>query len=78
MSINNGGTLRPQGEGRTELLQTLVHERGTTWKGTGNDNKGSHRQLHCTVLACREAGNKEKRKKMKEMKKEESDDCRKG
>jgi hypothetical protein len=34
----------------------LVPEPGTTWQGTGIASKGRHRQRHCTLLACWEAG----------------------
>ena len=40
-------------------LKTLVPEPGTTWQGTGIAFKGRHRQLHCTLLACWEAGYKD-------------------
>jgi hypothetical protein len=56
LRINTGGTLRPQGRGRGVPLKTLVPEPGTAWPGTGIAFKGRHRQLHCTLLACWEAG----------------------
>ena len=59
LRINTGGTFRPQGQGRAVPLQTLVPEPGTTWQGTGIAFKGRHRQLHCTLLACWEAGYKD-------------------
>ena len=37
----------------------MVPEPGTTWQGTGLAFKGRDRQLHCTLLACGEAGYKE-------------------
>jgi hypothetical protein len=58
LRINTGGTFRPQGQGRAVPLKTLVPEPGTTWQGTGIAFKGRNRQLHCTLLACWEAGYK--------------------
>jgi hypothetical protein len=37
-------------------LKTVVPEPGTTWQGTGIAFTGRNRQLHCTLLACWEAG----------------------
>jgi Transposase DDE domain len=54
--INTGGTFRPTGQVRGVPLKTLVPEPGTTWQGTGIAFKGRNRQLHCTLLACWEAG----------------------
>jgi DDE family transposase len=59
LRINPGGTFRPQGHVRAVPLKTLVPEPGTTWQGTGIAFKGRQRQLHCTLLACWEAGYKE-------------------
>src|SRR5256886_1702590 len=59
LRINTGGTFRPQGQVRAIPLKTLVPEPGTTWQGTGIAFKGRHRQLHCTLLACWEAGYKD-------------------
>jgi hypothetical protein len=59
LRINTGGTFRPQGQGRAVSLKTLVPEPGTTWQGTGIAFKGRNRQLHCTLLACWEAGYKD-------------------
>ena len=59
LRLNTGGTFRPQGQVRGGPLKTLVPEPGTTWQGTGMAFKGRHRQLHCTLLACWEAGYKE-------------------
>jgi len=59
LRINTGGTFRPQGHGRAVPLKTLVPEPGTTWQGTGIAFKGRNRQLHCTLLACWEAGYKD-------------------
>ncbi len=56
--LKTGGTFRPTGQGRGVALKTLVPEPGTTWQGTGIAFKGRHRQLHCTLLACWEAGYK--------------------
>jgi hypothetical protein len=61
LRLNTGGTLRPQGQGRGVPLQTLVPQPGTTWQGTGIAFKGRHRQLHGTLLACWEAGDKDPR-----------------
>ena len=55
---NTGGTFRPQGQGRGGPWTTLVPQPGTTWPGTGSACKGRHRQLHCPLLACGEAGDK--------------------
>jgi len=54
--LNTGGPLRPQGQGRAGSLKTWVPEPGTTWQGTGIAFTGRNRQLHCTLLACWEAG----------------------
>src|SRR5439155_799924 len=59
LRINTGGTFRPTGQVRGVSLKTLVPEPGTTWQGTGMAFKGRHRQLHCTLLACWEAGYKD-------------------
>jgi len=56
LRINTGGTFRPTGQVRGVPLKTLVPEPGTTWQGTGIAFKGRNRQLHCTLLACWEAG----------------------
>jgi hypothetical protein len=54
--INTGGTFRPTGQVRGVPLKPLGPEPGTTWQGTGIAFKGRNRQLHCTRLACWEAG----------------------
>src|SRR5215472_2734177 len=59
LRINTGGTFRPQGHVRAVPLKMVVPEPGTTWQGTGIAFKGRHRQLHCTLLACWEAGYKD-------------------
>ena len=59
LRINTGGTLRPTGQGRGVPLKTLVPAPGTTWQGTGIACQGPHRQLHCPLLACWEAGDKD-------------------
>jgi Transposase DDE domain len=59
LRINTGGTFRPRGQVRGVPLKTLVPAPGTTWQGTGIAFKGRHRQLHCTLLACWEAGYKD-------------------
>jgi Transposase DDE domain len=59
LRINTGGTFRPTGQVRGVPLKTLVPAPGTTWQGTGIAFKGPHRQLHCTLLACWEAGYKD-------------------
>jgi hypothetical protein len=56
LRINTGGTFRPTGQVRGVPLKTLVPQPGTTWQGTGIAFKDRHRQLHCTLLACWEAG----------------------
>jgi hypothetical protein len=56
LRINTGGTFRPTGQVRGVPLKTLVPEPGTTWQGTGIAFTGRNRQLHCTLLACWEAG----------------------
>jgi hypothetical protein len=56
LRINTGGTFRPTGQVRGGALKTLVPTPGTAWQGTGIAFKGRHRQLHCTLLACWEAG----------------------
>jgi hypothetical protein len=56
LRINTGGTFRPTGQVRGVPRKTLVPEPGTTWQGTGIAFKGRNRQLHCTRLACWEAG----------------------
>ena len=59
LRINTGGTCRPQGQGRGLPLKPLVPQPGTSWAGTGIACKGRHRQLHCTLLACWETGDKD-------------------
>jgi hypothetical protein len=59
LRINTGGTFRPTGHGRGVPLQTVVPEPGTTWQGTGLAFTGRNRQLHWTLLACWEAGEKD-------------------
>src|SRR5262249_25864975 len=59
LRINTGRTFRPQGQVRGVPLKTLVPEPGTAWQGTGIAFKGRHRQLHCTLLACWDAGYKD-------------------
>jgi len=59
LRINTGGTLRSTGQVRGVPLTTLVPEPGTTWQGTGSAFKGRHRQLHCTLLAWWEPGDKD-------------------
>ena len=59
LRINTGGTFRPTGPRAWVPLTTLVPESGTSWQGTGIAFKGRHRQLHCTLLACWEAGYKD-------------------
>jgi hypothetical protein len=59
LRINTGGTFRPTGQVRGVPWQTLVPEPGTTWQGTGIAFRGRHRQRHCTLLACWEAGDKD-------------------
>src|SRR6266705_4183467 len=59
LRINTGGTFRPTGPVRGVPLKTLGPEPGTMWQGTGIAFKGRHRQLHCTLLACWEAGYKD-------------------
>jgi hypothetical protein len=54
--LNTGGTFRPTGQVRGVPLKTLVPEPGTTWQGTGSACTGRHRQWHCTLLACWDAG----------------------
>jgi hypothetical protein len=56
---NTGGTFRPKGAVRGVPLKTLVPEPGTAWQGTGIAFTGRHRQLHCTLLARWEAGDKD-------------------
>ena len=56
LRINTGGTFRPTGQVRGVPLKTLGPEPGTTWQGTGIACKGRNRQLHCTLLACWDAG----------------------
>ncbi len=57
--INPGGTFRPQGRVRGRPLQTLGPQPGTAWQGTGIACTGRHRQLHWTLLARWEAGDKD-------------------
>jgi hypothetical protein len=56
LRIHTGGTFPPKGQVRGVARKTLVPEPGTTWQGTGMAFKGRQRQLHCTLLACWEAG----------------------
>jgi len=57
--LNTGGTCRPQGQGRGVPLKTLVPQPGPSWAGTGLAFTGRHCQLHCTLLARWEAGDKD-------------------
>jgi hypothetical protein len=57
--IHTGSTFRPQGQVRGVSLKTLVPEPGTPWQGTGLAFPGHQRQLHCPLLACWEAGDKD-------------------
>src|SRR5215475_12884321 len=75
LRINVGGTFRPQGQVRGVALKTLVPEPGTTWQGTGIAFKGRHRQLHCTLLACWEAGYKDPWLILTDLPPEASTDC---
>lgn len=59
MRLNTGGTFRPHGYVRRGPLKTLVPEPSTSWQGTGIAFQGRHRQLHCTLLACWEVGDKD-------------------
>jgi hypothetical protein len=59
LRINTGGTFRPVGQGQGGTLKTLVPTPGTAWQGSGLACKGRNRQLHCTLLACWEAGDKD-------------------
>ena len=59
LRINTGGTFRPQGQVRGLPLKTLVPQPGTSWAGTGIAFTGRHRQLHCTLLARWETGDKD-------------------
>jgi hypothetical protein len=59
LRINTGGTFRPTGQVHRVPLKTLVPEPGAMWQGTGLAFKGRDRQLHCTLLACWEAGYKD-------------------
>lgn len=56
LRLNTGGTLRPKDHVRGVALKSLVPAPGTAWQGTGSAFKGRNRQLHCTLLACGEAG----------------------
>ena len=56
LRINTGGTFRPEGHVRSVSLKSLVPTPGTAWQGTGIAFKGPNCQLHCTLLACWEAG----------------------
>ena len=56
---NTGGPFRPTGQVRGGPLKTLVPEPGTAGQGTGSALKGRHRQRHCPLLACWEAGDKD-------------------
>ena len=59
LRLNTGGTFRPHGHVRRVPLKTWVPAPGTAWQGTGIACTGRHRQLHCTLLACWEAGDKD-------------------
>ena len=52
------GHLSPQGQVRGGP-EDLGARAGHGWQGTGIAFKGRHRQLHCTLLACWEAGYKD-------------------
>jgi hypothetical protein len=57
--ITTGGPWRLQGQGRGVARQTLGPEPGTAWQGTGIACTGRHRQRHCPLLVCWEAGDTE-------------------
>jgi len=59
LRINTGDTFRPQGQVRGVPLKTLVPQPGPSWAGTGLAFTGRHCQLHCTLLARWEAGDKD-------------------
>ena len=55
LRINTGGTFGPQGQVRGVPLETWCPSRACRGRGRASF-KGRHRQLHCTLLACWEAG----------------------
>ena len=59
LRINTGGTFRPTGHvRRVSLAELWCPSQAPAWQGTGIAFKGRNRQLHCTLLACWEAGYK--------------------
>ena len=58
LRINSGGTFRPEGQRRSEALQTWVPEPGTSWAGRGVAFSGAARRLECTLLARWDVGHK--------------------
>jgi hypothetical protein len=58
MRINNGGTFRPQGQGRCPLL-SLVPRVGSHWQGRGEAFRGVSQRLRCTLLGRWDEGYKD-------------------
>ena len=58
LRINSGGTFRPEGQRRSEALQTWVPEPGTSWAGRGVAFSGAARRLEGTLLARWDVGHK--------------------
>jgi hypothetical protein len=54
--IKAGGTFRPSGQARCSPRLSFTPQVGTRWRGTGTAFKSPQRRLHCTLLACWEAG----------------------
>ena len=59
LRVNTGGTLRPTGTVCGVALPTVVPAPGLSWQGTGIACTDRHRQLHGTLLARWEAGDKD-------------------
>ena len=56
LRINRGGKVRPQGEASFDWLSTLVPQVGSSWCGEVECFVEVSKRLHCTLLACWEAG----------------------
>jgi hypothetical protein len=61
MRINRQGTFHATGADQRQRLTAFVPRAGTGWAGQGIAFTGAERRLACTLLACWEAGYKERR-----------------
>jgi hypothetical protein len=75
LRINAGGTFRPSGQARFYPLLTFAPQVGTGWRGTGTAFKSPQRRVHCTLLACWEAGYRDPWLILTDLPPEASDAC---